>query len=152
MVIRLRWHSVQGISLNRVWGAPPPPIDLVGWPFSSGCTTILFICFLTLLEMWKVNYVCSAFSLDYEAPISICRRIAAETVMPLLRQTKTNSECYHCLFPLFPYQSLFPSPKSITRFSSELKPLSVSVLLGHDRWVSAVFWRKVFISQTPSEV
>lgn len=122
------------------------PLTLSGAHSAADAQEFFSICFVTLLEMWKVNYVCSAFSLD-EAHISICKRISAGTVMSPLKQTKRNSECYHCL-SCFPTNLYFHPPKSmIKKFYSELTPISVSVILGYDCWVSPLFLRKVFVWQ-----
>lgn len=80
------------------------------------------------------------------------RNSSRDSHVPVGTQTQTKSECYHCLFPYFPTNLCFHPQKSMTKnwFSSELKP--VSIVLGHDCWVSAVFWRQVFVSPIQSRV
>lgn len=143
MVGGLRGHWVQGSSSSRAWGALPPPTDL-GRGHSALCA-LLFYCFLLLLEMCTVKDVCSTSLLDYKATFPRVRSRAG-TVMSLWTQTQTKRECYHWLFPYFPTNLCFHPQKFKTKnwFSSELEP--VSVILGHDCRVSAVFSRQVFVS------
>lgn len=119
LVLSIKYHiqnisvlelTFRGNSLNRVWGALPPAIDLVAWPFSNRCTRD-FICFLTLLETWKVSYGLFCLLSWLGSPHSHTqKKISRESHLLV----KTNWNQYWVLslsFSLFHYWSLFPSPE-----------------------------------------
>lgn len=106
MVIGLR---VQGSSLSRAWGALPPPTDL-GCGHSAVCAQDFFIAFSCLQRCAKLRMSVLPPCWATKPTFPYVKSSSRDGHVPV--DTNPNKEWVLPLpFSLFPYQSLFPSPK-----------------------------------------